>query len=78
MKNIISLDRLKIGQKGKIIRLDGGRAFQERAHSLGIRIGKKIIVSSSLPFRGPIAFKIDNIEIAVGRGMASKIIIEVL
>lgn len=78
MGNIISLDRLKIGQKGKIIRLDGGRAFQEKAHSLGIRIGKIIIIYSSLPLRGPIAFKFDNVEIAIGRGMAQKIILEVI
>jgi len=78
MGNIISLDRLKIGQKGKIIRLDGGIFFQEKAHSLGIRVGKKVAVLSSMPFRGPIAFKFDNVEIAIGRGMAQKIILEVI
>ena len=36
------------------------------------------MVSSSLPFRGPITFKIDYIEIAIGRGMTQKIIIEVI
>ena len=78
MKNITSLDRLRIGQKGEIIRLDGGRGFLERAHSLGIRVGKRVAVLSSMPFRGPVAFRIDNIEIALGRGMASRIIVRVL
>ena len=78
MGNITSLDRLRIGQKGKIIRLDGGRGFLERAYSLGIRVGKRVTVLSTLPFRGPIAFKIDNIEIAIGRGMASRIIVRIL
>ena len=43
---------------------------------MSIKPGKKIKVSSSHRFGGPVTFEIDNMEVAIGRGMAEKIIVE--
>ena len=39
--------------------------------------GKNVTVISLHPLRGPIIIKIERMRIALGRGMASKIIVEV-
>ena len=71
-----SLSTLEIGETAKVKYIMGGMGFQSKILSLGIRIGKSIKVLSSQPFRGPIAIEVGGTKIALGRGMAEKIIIE--
>ncbi len=71
------LSKLGKGKTGIVKSLEKGFGFRVKVFSLGIRIGKKIKVISLQPFRGPIVVKIDNTKIALGRGMAEKIIVEV-
>ena len=56
--------------------LEGGRGFQEKIFCLGIRTGKNVKVVSSQPIGGPLVVEIDGFQVAVGRGMAEKIIVE--
>jgi len=72
----VSLSRLGIGKTGRIKYLMGGRGFQTRIISLGLRVGKAIKVISSHGFGGPIVVEIDNMKVAIGRIMADRIIIE--
>jgi len=72
----LPLSRLGMRKTGKIKYLAGGIRFQTKMISLGVRVGKKIKVSSSHRFGGPVTFEIDNMEVAIGRGMAEKIIVE--
>ena len=72
-----TLAQMGIGQTGTVISLLGGRGFIRRLDALGIRPGKKIIKISSTLFRGPVTLRVDSTQIAVGFGMANKIIIEV-
>lgn len=71
------LSQLGPGKEGVVKYLVGGFEFQRKIFSLGIRTGKKIKVVSSQPFRGPVVIRIGNMKVAIGRGMASKIIIDV-
>ena len=71
-----TLDRLGKERKGIVKRLEGGYGFQRKISSLGIRIGKRIKIISSQPFRGPLVVEVDSMRIAIGGGMANKIIIE--
>ncbi len=73
-----ALSRLGIGKKGVIKYFGGGRGFQTKIIVLGVRIGKQVKVISSHPFGGPIVVEIDNMRIAIGRGMAYRIIVEVI
>ena len=72
----ISLSMLGMGKIAKIKYLLGGMGLQRKIRSLGIRIGKKVRVVSSQPFRGPIVIEVDGMRIAIGRGMANQIIVE--
>ncbi|HEX75984.1 MAG TPA: ferrous iron transport protein A [Dehalococcoidia bacterium] len=54
-----------------------GPGFVQRLEALGIRPGKKVAKVSSTLFRGPVTLRVDNAEVAVGFGMANRIIVEV-
>ena len=75
-KNEERLLQLKKGVKAKIIRFIGGRCFKTNLRTIGMREGKNIEVASLQPLGGPLVVKVDNTTLAVGRGMASKIIVE--
>jgi ferrous iron transport protein A len=73
----ITLSQLGTGKTAVIKRLEGGHGLQRKVSCLGLRVGKKATIMSSQPFRGPLVVKIDNMKIAIGRGMANKIIVEI-
>jgi len=66
-----------IGQTGTVIGILGGRGLIQRLEALGIRPGKKVTKVSSTLFRGPVTLRVDNAQVAVGFGMANRIIVEV-
>jgi len=54
-----------------------GPGFGQRLEAMGIRPGKKVTKVSSMLFRGPVTLRVDNAQVAVGFGMANRIIVEV-
>jgi ferrous iron transport protein A len=74
----ISLLYLSRNKKARITMIHGGHGLQNRLNSLGIRNGKEIKVVSKQPFRGPITVEISGCQMTLGRGMARKIMVEVL
>jgi ferrous iron transport protein A len=43
---------------------------------MGIRVGKKVTKVSSQFMRGPVTLRVDNSQVAIGFGMAMKILVE--
>ncbi|MBN1914013.1 MAG: ferrous iron transport protein A, partial [Candidatus Omnitrophica bacterium] len=72
----ISLLLMKEKQKGKISLIDGGFALRNRMMSMGLYEGREITKLSHFALRGPVAIKVGRSVIALGHGMASKIIME--
>ena len=72
----LTLAGMRIGQTGTVVGILGGRGFVRRLDALGIRPGKKVTKISSTLFRGPVILKMNNTQVAVGFGMARRIIIE--
>ncbi len=72
----LTLAQMRTGQTGTVVGVLGGRGLIGRLDALGIRPGKKVTKLSSTLFRGPVTFRIDNAQVAVGFGMATKIIVE--
>jgi len=73
-----SLAQLLSGQSAKVISIEGGMGFRQRLENLGIRKGVVIKKPKGMSIYGPIVVKVGSTQIALGRGMASKVIIEVL
>ena len=71
------LSQMKMDQKGIIVQITGGRGFNSRLAAMGIRIGHEVTKVSSMLMAGPVVVRVGNTEIALGFGMAQKIIVEV-
>jgi len=73
----LTLAEMKTGQTGTVVEVLGGHGLIRRLDALGIRPGKKVTKISSTLFHGPVTLRVDNAQVAVGFGMAKKIIVEV-
>ncbi|HIE17983.1 MAG TPA: ferrous iron transport protein A [Dehalococcoidia bacterium] len=73
----LTLVQMKAGQSGTIIAILGGRGLARRLEALGVRLGKRITKISSTLFRGPVTLRVDHTQVAVGFGMARRILVEI-
>ncbi|MGB9772864.1 MAG: FeoA family protein [Bacteroidota bacterium] len=64
------------GQHVRIVDIIGGRGMRQHLSQLGIGIGDVIFIKRNAPFGGPILIEHNGTEIAVGRGVAERIIVE--
>jgi ferrous iron transport protein A len=71
------LTQLEEGESGVVVDIQGGYGLIRRLESLGIRVGKKVTKVSSQLMRGPVTVRMDNSEVAIGFGMARKILVEI-
>ncbi|HIH98397.1 MAG TPA: ferrous iron transport protein A [Thermoplasmata archaeon] len=73
----ITLANLGPRQKGTIIQIIGGRGMQSHLRTIGVREGKLVRIVTKQPARGPIVLEIDGNRIAMGRGMAMRVLVEI-
>jgi len=74
---IIDLTEMQPGETGIVEEMQGGYGYIRKLQSMGVRSGKKITKVSSHFWRGPQTVEVDNVQIAIGFGMAKRIIVEV-
>lgn len=68
---------MKPGETGIIAEIQGGYQMSHRVEAMGLRAGKKIAKVSSHFWRGPQTVEVENMHVAIGFGMAKKILLEV-
>lgn len=73
MRNLIEM---RPGEEGIVVDIQGGYGLLRRLESLGVRVGVKIKKVSSQFLRGPVIIQVGNTQVALGYGMASKIILK--
>jgi len=73
----IDLSQMMAGQTGRIIGFNGGRGLVQRLESMGIRLGVQITKVSGQIMRGPVVVRLGNTQVAIGFGMARKVLVEV-
>jgi ferrous iron transport protein A len=73
----VSLACMKPGQSGVLVEIRGGHGMIRRLAALGLRLCKRVKKVSSMLMRGPVVVEVDGFQIAIGYGMASRIIVEV-
>ena len=74
----ISLADMESGQGGVLVEILGGHGMIRRLDALGLRLCKKVRKVSSMLMRGPVVVEVDGFQIAIGYGMASRIIVETI
>ena len=76
-KNIIPITELKPLQKAKISFIRGGGKVIQRLADMGLTPGTDVSVQRAAPFKGPVEIVVRGSCLAVGRGIAEKIFIEI-
>jgi Fe2+ transport system protein FeoA len=72
----ISLTHIKANYKGKVIEILGGTNLQERLMNMGVYKGKEVTKLSHIGLRGPVVIKAGRSILALGHGVAAKVILE--
>lgn len=73
----VSLDEMNIGQAGLITQITGGHGQKRHLRSIGFREGKNIKIITKQPVGGPIIVDMNGSQIAIGRGMAVRVLVNV-
>jgi ferrous iron transport protein A len=82
------LSQLRPGETGVIVSIQAlttqhrhhrrrGWGFQRRLEDMGLTPGTTIMVVKSAPFHGPIEISVRGSRLAIGRGMADRILVSV-
>jgi ferrous iron transport protein A len=68
------LTEIKPGESVRVVNIDGGKVLRDKLIRLGIIPGTEIkVIRNSI---GPVIVEVRQVQVAIGRGMADKIIVE--
>lgn len=70
MNNLINL---KPGENAIIVKIGGGRGIKQKLYLRGVLEGSLIRIISCNP--GPVVLEVDRNTVAIGKGMAQKIMV---
>jgi ferrous iron transport protein A len=71
-----TLDRIDERRKAKVIDIQGGAGIRQRLSQMGIHSGDIVTMLRYGALRGPLLIEIHGSQVALGRGIASKIVVE--
>ncbi|ANF23345.1 FeoA family protein [Thermococcus piezophilus] len=74
---IVPLSALGPGEKGIVVNIAGGHYARQRLVSMGLSPGAMVQVIESHSM-GPIIFSVGGSRFAIGRGLASKVMVRKL
>jgi ferrous iron transport protein A len=72
----LTLAQMQNGQSGIVVEILGRRGMASHLNALGIRPSKRITKVSSMFMRGPVTIQVDRTQVAIGFGMARRVIVE--
>ena len=73
----ITLDQMTKGTKGKVVSITGGRGAMLKLAAQGIAPGMTIEKVGHLR-GGPVLVKVGQSQVAIGRGLASKVVVRII
>ena len=73
----LPLIKMKTGSRGTVLSLSGGPCIKAKLEALGLRPGSEIMKISAQLLKGPVVVRAGKTTIAMGYGMAHKIIVSV-
>ena len=73
----MTLIQVKTGQTVKIKHFEGGANLEHKLRQLGLVPGDNARVLRHAPLGGPILVEVGGRSIALGRGVASRVVVEV-
>ena len=76
MTDMPRLTEVEKGTQVRIAYIEGGRGCVSRLNRFGLYPGDLVRILRHAAFNGPILLEVRGMEIALGRGIASKILVE--
>lgn len=73
---LIPLDRVEKNKKAKVIDIEGGWGVRRRLNQMGIHPGDVLTVMRHGALGGPIVIEVHGFQLALGRGIASQVVVE--
>jgi len=70
------LTECEIGEEVVVLRVNAGHKAKTRLANLGVVPGVEITKTKNAPFKGPVEIIVKGSSLVIGRGLASKIIVE--
>jgi len=70
------LTEIKDGQTGILVSVHGGKILEKRLADLGLTTGTEIKVLGRALFSGPVQVEVCGSTLVIGKGLASKIMVE--
>ena len=70
-----NLTQIARGKEVKIVEINGGKRFNQKIEAMGLRVGVNIKKLSAQVLNGPVTIKIGSTKVAIGHGMAKKILV---
>jgi ferrous iron transport protein A len=77
MNMIVPLLSLSPGERGVVVDLRGGPNFRSRLYAMGLAPGAIVRVLENYP-RGPVIVEAGGTRLALGKGMAAKVLVRKL
>lgn len=74
-RNMIALTNMRSGYSGVVAEIHGGFKFIARLNAMGLIPGRRITKTSSMVGQGPVTIEVDRVQLAIGYGMANRIMI---
>ena len=72
----MTLIQAKTGQTVRIVCFKGGIGLEHKLRQLGLIPGDRAKILRHAPLGGPILVEVDGRSVALGRGVASKVVVE--
>jgi len=72
----ILLINMEKGQHGRVVSITGGRIAVKRLADMGLTINSKVKLVRKAMFHGPVEVEVISSRLVIGRGLASKIMVE--
>jgi ferrous iron transport protein A len=74
---MMALDTVAVRKQVRVIAIDGGHGVRAHLNTLGIHIGDWLTVVERAPFRGPVLVEVNGTRVALGRGIAAKLRVDI-
>ena len=74
---MMALDTVGVRKQVRVMAIEGGHRVRAHLNTLGIHVGDWLTVVERAPFRGPVLVEINGTRLALGRGVAAKVQVEI-
>jgi len=72
----MTLETAELRRQTRVADIEGGISVRTHLNTLGIHVGDTVTVVERAPFKGPVLVEVHGSRVALGRGVAQKVVVE--